>query len=70
VGWCGGGGLGWVFLLDAFFKIVLQGWNVYWSHSLNRFDFVFSLLILVIFFASTVFGIQPRWYGSLQQIFT
>lgn len=56
---------GWVFLLDAFFKIVLQSWNVYWSHSLNRFDFVFSLLILVIFFASTVFGIQPRWMSIL-----
>jgi hypothetical protein len=68
--WVGVHFVGWLFILDTLIKIVLQSWSVYWRRNLNRFDFVFALLLLFLIFApSSVFGIEPHWYGPLQLIF-
>lgn len=58
--------MGWLFLLDTLIKIVLQSWSVYWQRNLNRFDFVFALLLLfLIFTPSSVFRIEPHWVSFL-----
>jgi two pore calcium channel protein len=55
---------GWVFAMDAMLKICVQGWKPYWWSSLNRFDFVVTVLIVCLHLVSFFYHDSRNWYVS------
>jgi two pore calcium channel protein len=51
--------------MDAMLKICVQGWKPYWWSSLNRFDFVVTVLIVCLHFFSFFYHDSRNWVSYL-----
>jgi two pore calcium channel protein len=56
---------GWVFAMDALLKACLQGWRVYWRSTLNKFDFIVTMLIVALHFFSLLHPNARPWVSYL-----
>ncbi|KAH8967292.1 hypothetical protein BDL97_03G070700 [Sphagnum fallax] len=56
---------GWLFVMDAMLKSCVQGWKSYWRNHVNRFDFVLTILIIVVHFMSFLYPETRFWVSYL-----
>lgn len=56
---------GWLFVMDAMLKSCVQGWKSYWRNHVNRFDFVLTIMIIVVHFMSFLYPDTRFWVSYL-----
>ncbi len=49
--------------MDAMLKSCVQGWKSYWRNHVNRFDFVLTILIVVVHFMSFLYPEMRFWWA-------
>lgn len=55
---------GWILVLDSLVKISSYGWKTYWRNNLNRFDFIFAVLVVTVDIAAFLQLVGHQWYAT------